>query len=299
MSNQCITVIYNGTQPSTLTCNTGSTITSTATYCASGSITLPSCAATATSDHNVNPSISGTCYYCTTTSIFSSSSTTSTSNPVPSPTTSQTPTSISSPTTTPGSKLLTPGKSAGIGIGCAFVGALLAGLIVFFLSRRKQKRASYQDQHLSIRGGYVEQEKRNIASTKPHAAGGLVTNVDRLLPQPAEDDVIIGGLSKIRDSIKNHVQNYYHSTPVSPQMVDETRLSELARATTIPTSALLGLLLNPTTRVPMIRLFLAHFILSRCSPRIDGIPSFLPNEVSALAASQTQSDVETAGEFDR
>lgn len=123
-----------------------------------------------------------------------------------------------------------------------------------------------------------------------------MTNVDHLLPQPAEDDVIIGGLSKLRDSIKNHIQNYYHNAPVGPKKVDEARLVELARATAIPTSAISDMILNPATRMPMIRLFLGHLILSRCSGRTDGTPSFLPNEVSALAASYTWAKDTTAAQ---
>jgi hypothetical protein len=167
----------------------------------------------------------------------------------------------------------------GIGIGCALGGALLAGLIVFLLSRRKYRQPSYQKQQLPPNGGaYVRHEKRDVAATR-----GPVTNVDRLLPQPAEDDVVMGGLSKIRDGIKNHVQNYYHNAPVDPRMVDEATLVELARVMAIPTSGILDLLLNAATRMPMIRLFLAHLILSRCTGQTDGTESFLPNEVSALA----------------
>jgi hypothetical protein len=124
-----------------------------------------------------------------------------------------------------------------------------------------------------------------------------VTNIDRLLPQPAEDDVIIGGLSKIRDGIKNHVQNYYHDAPIGPRMVDEARLVELATVMAIPTSGIVDLLLNPATRIPMIRLFLAHLILSRCSEKTDGTVSFLPNEVSALAALHIDGS-DTAGKSD-
>jgi hypothetical protein len=125
-----------------------------------------------------------------------------------------------------------------------------------------------------------------------------VTNVDRLLPQPAEDDVIIGGLSKIRDGIKNHAQNYYHNARVGPKMVDEARLVELARVMAIPTSGIVDLLLNPATRMPMIRLFLAHLILSRCIGQADGTASFLPNEVSALAALHLGGKETTAGKSD-
>lgn len=134
------------------------------------------------------------------------------------------------------------------------------------------------------------QEIYGMVATTSEVKGVSATNVDRVLPQPAEDDAIIGGLSKIRDSIKNHVQNYYYSGPISHEMVDEARLVDLSQATGIPTSALLKFLFNPTTRLPTIRLFLGYSILSRCQGRTDGQPSFLPNEVSGLAAYQSSAN---------
>jgi len=184
------------------------------------------------------------------------------------------------------------GTVAGIGIGGAIAGALLAGLIVFFiLSRRNRPQASYQqhpasDIHPSM-GGYMKEEKSGATTT--------VANVDRLLPQPTEDDAIIAGLSKIRDAIKNHVQNYYHTAPVEPKMMEEAGLVELARVLAIPTSGIMDLLLNPATRVPILRLYLGHLILSRCSGQPDTTLSFLPSEVSALAASDYGAKAITAG----
>lgn len=134
------------------------------------------------------------------------------------------------------------------------------------------------------------QETYGMVATTREVKGVTATNVDRLLPQPAEDDAIIGGLSKIRDGIKNHVQNYYYSGPISHEMVDEARLVDLSQATGIPTSALLKFLLNPTTRLPTIRLFLGYLILSRCQGRTDGQPSFLPDEVLGLAAYQSSAN---------
>jgi len=134
----------------------------------------------------------------------------------------------------------------------------------------------------------MPQEKSGATTT--------VANVDRLLPQPTEDDAMIAGLSKIRDAIKNHVQNYYHTVPVDHKMVEEAGLVELARVLAIPTSSILDLLLNPATRVPMLRLYLGHLILSRCSGQSDTTLSFLPSEVSALAASDAGAKAITAAE---
>lgn len=103
-------------------------------------------------------------------------------------------------------------------------------------------------------------------------------------------------MSKIRDGIKNHVQNYYHNAPVDPKMVDQTRLVDLARVMVMPTSAILDLLLNPATRIPMIRLFLAHLILSRCVGNTDKTFSFLPGEVAALAVADTGNKNTTAAQ---
>jgi hypothetical protein len=236
------------------------------------------------------PSLSPTTTNSQTTSTNSSSSTPSTS-PL-SPPTGVAISSSSGPTSPPPNKPspnISTGEVAGIGIACAIAGAILAGLILFFLlSRRFRRQANYRPQDVPQNNeGYLHQEKSGISTT--------VTNVDRLLPQPAEDDALASGLSKIRDGIKNHVQNYYHNAPVDPNMVDQTRLVDLARVMVMPTSAISDLLLNPATRIPMLRLFLAQLILSRCIGNTDKTSSFLPGEVAALAVADTGNKNTTAG----
>jgi hypothetical protein len=166
------------------------------------------------------------------------------------------------------------------------VGAFIAGLIAFLLFRRKQQPV-YHQQHAPYDGaGYTGQEKPGVIVTNAAVGGGAV---DRLLPQPAEDGAVIGGLSSIRDSIKNHVQNYYHNAPVSPEMIDEASLVEMAHATAMTTGSIRNLLLNPMTRVSMIRLYLSHLVLSRCLGWHDAAQSFLPDEVSSFVASPSAS----------
>jgi hypothetical protein len=197
-----------------------------------------------------------------------------------------------SPQTSKSSSNLTHEDVAGIGIGCAIAGAILAGLALFFLlSRRNHRKTGYQPQDVAQNNeGYLHQEESGIATT--------LTNVDRLLPQPAEDDALASGLSKIRDGIKNHVQNYYHTAPVDPNVVDQTKLADLAMVLVMPTSAILDLLLDPAARIPMIRLFLAHLILSRCIGHTDKTSSFLPSEVAALAAADIGNKNTTPGKCD-
>ncbi|KAF4629764.1 hypothetical protein G7Y89_g8383 [Cudoniella acicularis] len=210
-------------------------------------------------------------------SILSSSGTSTTSTGNTSQTSSSKATS---------SKGVSAGGAAGLAIGFAILGALIAGLIVFVLLRRKKEQTNYPQSHLPFEGqSPIENEKNGIVAAAVPAHG----NVDRFLPQPAEDDAIVGGLSKIRDGIKNHVQNYYHDLPIDPDAINEGPLAELSTATATPTSALKTLLLNPASRKPTLQLFLAQLILSRCTVRTDRHLSFLPREVSGLAVSPTSS----------
>jgi hypothetical protein len=186
---------------------------------------------------------------------------------------------------------LPSGAAAGVGIGCAIAGALIAGLIVFLLLRRKRR-----PQYEPTAPYYVAGEKEATDSGSP-IRGGAITNVDRLLPQPAEDDAIIGQLSKIRDDIKNHVQNYYHNNHIQPELVDDTEVMDLAHAISTPPSTVRRLLLNPETRVPAIRLFLGHLILTSCIGQSESRVSFLPQEIASLAAFLTAAEGTRSGKF--
>jgi hypothetical protein len=192
-------------------------------------------------------------------------------------------------TSTDGQGDISKGAAAGIGIGAALFGALIAALLFFLLFHRKRSQKSSLQRHLPVSDeAFWDQRKQGMIATVTPTKGGIVTNIDHLLPQPAEDDAIIGGLSKIRDGIKNHVQNYYHDGPVDPAMIDETKLAQFANTEKIEPSTLMHLILSPATRLATIRLFLAHMILSRCLGRNNDLSSFLPIEVSALAGYESR-----------
>ncbi|KAN0119206.1 hypothetical protein V8E51_001414 [Hyaloscypha variabilis] len=174
---------------------------------------------------------------------------------------------------------ITSPAAAGIGIGSAALGAIIAALLFFFIrSNRKDLSASYQQQDFAARReDQPTKENFDVTTT--------ATNIVHLVPQPTEDDAMINELSMICDHIKNHVQSYYHTAPIDPKLVDEAGFNELAKALGISTSAVVDLLLNPATRIPTLRVFLAHLILSRCTGGSDTTQSFLPPEVSNFAAS--------------
>jgi hypothetical protein len=232
------------------------------------------------------------CAPATATTSSSDLSPTSTTGSSPTPN-SQTPGSQFSPTSTsptiatskkdPKAGYVPPGAAAGIGIGAALAGAVIAALIFFFVLQRFKKRnrqpqLSAYAQHVGPYPDAARQEKSTMV-----AVTGGASSIDSYLPQPAADDAITGDMSRLRDKIKDHVQSYYHVSPISPQMVDPSKLQDVARAVGISPQRMQELLLNPHSRIPAIRLYLAWLILSRCGGQGQARSSFLPAEVASFA----------------
>jgi hypothetical protein len=194
--------------------------------------------------------------------------------------------------------------AAGIAIGSALLGAACAGLIFFFFfSRRKnwrtggsqkqdQATAGYAHHHLAIAG-----EGKQVIDV---AGSGKLTaasaGFEEYLPQPAEDGKITSAMSQLRDRIKNHAQSYYHTEPLQPGMVDLGAIQHLAQAIKIPAAQLQEALLNPQSRVAVIRLYLSWVVVSRCGIAAGVRDSLLPPEV-ALFAAQLEDDISGNGQY--
>ncbi|KAH7393261.1 hypothetical protein BKA64DRAFT_746349 [Cadophora sp. MPI-SDFR-AT-0126] len=185
------------------------------------------------------------------------------------------------------------GAAVGIGIGCAIAGAAISALIFLFLftryKRRHQKQPEYAS-HLPNYNSDVGRQEKGLLT--PHKNGVSVT--ESYLPQPAEDDAIIGELSRLRDNIKNHVQSFYITGPVAPQSLDRGVLRELGRDTGIQFSKLQDLLVNRTSRNPALRLCIGWIILSRCDGRGPADTSLLPEEAAVVAALISDTDYNDA-----
>jgi hypothetical protein len=182
----------------------------------------------------------------------------------------------------PGNKGLAGGAVAGIAIGMLLAGALIAGVIFFFLLRRQQKRqaisgAAYSRQHAPYTERSTGPEKGATVVAAP------VSGIDDLLPQPAEDDAITGDLSKIRDNIKNHVRTYYHSGPISAADINEVGIRDIAAMTGASAAVLAKALEEPITRDNALRSIVGSVILTRCTG--ERSPSLLPSDVAHLSAS--------------
>ncbi|KAF2489448.1 hypothetical protein BU16DRAFT_567622 [Lophium mytilinum] len=235
------------------------------------------------------------------------SGTTETSSSSTSSSTTFTNGNVTSPTNTPKpakthavkSNGVTSGAAAGIAIGCLIAGAAIAALVFFFLFKRYKKRQQAQSAAYNHQLGPYNGTVAATPAEKsvPIATATAISPVDALLPQPAEDNAIIGELSIIRTKIKDHAQTYYHTAAVDPVMVDESEFQDVARATGIRSMALCDMLLNPRTRIATIRLFLSYAILSRCGGQGGAGASLLPPEVGLFADTLAGIDGSNAGQL--
>lgn len=125
------------------------------------------------------------------------------------------------------------------------------------------------------------------SSPAPPAAAA-VAMIEKHLRQPAEDQALGGEMSRLRTSIKNHVQSYYHTDAVRQGgVVDQAALALVAEGNMPLIASTLGsLLANPATRVVAIRFCIAWVAISRIEQRnCEPGRSFLPPEVAGCLMS--------------
>lgn len=168
------------------------------------------------------------------------------------------------------------GAVAGVAIGCLIAGAVITFIACFFLYRRRNQK--YPEPYIQSHLPYDTEQKSGAAvRTAPLPSAGIAARSS--LPQPAEDAAISKEVSKIRDNIKNHVQNFYHYQPVH-RGIGGAELTALAAATNLDPSVVETMLANPSTRSDTIRLFIAWAILSRCEGQRQ--PTLLPCELAPI-----------------
>lgn len=180
----------------------------------------------------------------------------------------------------PGSNNISPGAAAGIGIGCAIAGALIAAAILVFFFRRRRRRAPARSDAIPLNGfGSVE---KTVASPDSISPAGMI---ERNLPQPAEDQALGGEMSRLKTAIKNHVQSYYHTNSVKGS-VDQVALGLIATGNMPLIASTLGSLLsNPVTRMTAIRFCITWTVVSRIDPNCEPSLSFLPPEIASCLRS--------------
>ncbi|KAL8865012.1 MAG: hypothetical protein Q9198_009515 [Flavoplaca austrocitrina] len=217
--------------------------------------------------------------------------TSSTPKPTASPAGSLTPSGNSTTGSTPNrgrsSNNISSGAAAGIGVGCAIAGALIAAAIFILFFRRRRRRAPARSDAIPLNGfGSVE---KTIASPDSIGPAGMI---ERNLPQPVEDQALGGEMSRLKTAIKNHVQSYYHTNIVKGS-VDQVAMGVIATGNMPLIASTLGSLLsNPVTRMTAIRFCITWTVVSRIDQNCDPNLSFLPPELATclLSISSTRDD---------
>ncbi|KAL8955915.1 MAG: hypothetical protein Q9193_006395, partial [Seirophora villosa] len=172
---------------------------------------------------------------------------------------------------------ISPGAAAGIGIGCAIAGALIAAAIVALLFRRRRRRRPTRSDVIPLHG-YGGSLEKSVSSPNPSTPAAMI---DKNLPQPAEDQALGGEMSRLRTAIKNHVQSYYHTDSVRGS-VDQAALGLVAAGNMPLIASTLGTLLaNPATRIVAIRFCITWVAISRIDHNCDPSKSFLPPEIAS------------------
>lgn len=177
---------------------------------------------------------------------------------------------------------LSSGAIAGIVIGSVAAVALAAALLFWFFVRRR-KRSKYQyaqaEQH-------VPDSREKGVSLSTVSPSEEVTASNDTLPQPLEDQAIIGHVSKISNAIKNHVQSYYHNDTGSI-VVDHDDLRALGSDLPFSVETLTSLMENTSTREAALRFTIAWAVTSRMQPSKDSSKSLLPMETAQLYEKDT------------
>ncbi|KIW32227.1 uncharacterized protein PV07_03787 [Cladophialophora immunda] len=256
-----------------------------------------------TGSPNTNPALQNpTPSNSTTPSSSTSLSVSSTSPPSNTSTnflTSSTPSASASPSaavtdnpqTTPptGSNHLSAGGIAGVAIGCAALGALLAFLFMVLLRRSQTKSSSrHRQAHSRLSNKSLRSDKDPDKSlARPSVAAIAVqpnVNIDAFLPQQADDATVKQRVLLLFDQIELHVDNYYSDQPL--QLTPEQQ-SELSRFGTPELPMPLGILLNTSQRkVTIIKHCLAFHVVQLVSPS-HGSDCLLPYEVSNVLVLST------------
>lgn len=159
--------------------------------------------------------------------------------------------------------------TAGIGVGSAFAGALVAlviGFAWFFTARRRHP------QHRKSRNIF-SQAARPTAITLPAA----IDRLDDALPQALTHAELAKEASQLETAIRNYLDNYidWDGSPKSPPL-DDGRLSELAGGLKIDWRQKLH---SKSSRSVTLRMFVARFLAARVD--VTGAPgsTLLPPEV--------------------
>jgi hypothetical protein len=205
---------------------------------------------------------------------------------------SSTTTSKPNLTACPNSKGLSSGDAAGIGIGSAILGALIALLSAWFLFRRRLNHGRRSHGDLN---NFTSSKSKDLESPQSNDAIFLAPIHD-MLPQPLSHSNLIAEMSQLGTKIKNHAANFYTNREVDIRILEleEDVLSKLG-LDQLHRSRLLDMLSSGEgrEREEAIRYIIAQKIFTCIQINGDPNTSFLPSDIMRL---QRNMEVSTAGD---
>jgi hypothetical protein len=211
------------------------------------------------------------------------------------------------------------GAVAGIAIAAAVVGAILAAYLTFVYMGRKSRRS--RSSRTSDKVGLFDPRRQHQNGAKRHNSSSksqqgmsvrpreheqsvsakqpMVVDLDKILPQPADDGTLTQEVSAFFTVIDGHVENFYHNTPISETAEMNERTSKpyplpqgLSAQKDIDIDQLLS---NPKSRVHAIACLICAEILDSIDPFGDPERSLLPHVVTSFLQSAPRPEMSSHG----
>ena len=191
-----------------------------------------------------------------------------------------------------GKSIFAPGEVAGIAIGCAAFGAIIATCAAILYYKRRARRTAtviVADHEQTTRPPRFDGKasRFNVETSETRETIRPTTTLAITLPPPRQDRDIRDEFSKLGNSIRNHAQSFYGGKGTrSESTIDMSLLACLLGQrprTTYDADTIAGLLDNPLTRVSGVRLLLASVIIVGVDPSCSANYTLLPPEIAQCA----------------
>lgn len=168
------------------------------------------------------------------------------------------------------------GAAAGIGVGCAVVGALFALMLSYLFFKKGEARQSRRRSSRMEKSnpGFLPDKESAVVITQGQ---NIDSDLDRLLPQEADDSTVRKKASTLFDQVELHVENYYRDVKVS---ITPAMERELSRFSSPHLSEPLVAFLNSTSRPrQLIKHSLAFHVISLTLATGESSRSLVPPEI--------------------
>lgn len=140
----------------------------------------------------------------------------------------------------------------------------------------------------------TREHERRVSAKQP-----MAVDLDKILPQPADDGTLTQEVSAFFTVIEGHVENFYHDKPISEivEMSERTnKQSTLPRGLSAQRDIDIDQLLsNPKSRVHAIACLICAEILDSIDPFGDPERSLLPPVVTSFLHSAPPPEVDSHG----